>query len=122
MKKFTTEHEWVELEGNIATIGITDHAQGELGDIVFVEMPEEGDGMNKGDGLAVVESVKAVANIYAPADGKVLEINTDLEDEPQLLNSSADEAWVARMELEDPSQLDDLMDEAAYNAFVEAAG
>lgn len=122
MKKFTKEHEWVDLEGNVATVGITDHAQGELGDIVFVELPEEGDSLEQGEGVAVIESVKAVANVYCPAGGKVVEVNSALEDEPQLLNSEADTAWIARLEIDDPTQLGDLMDEAAYAAFVEGQG
>lgn len=122
MKRYTKDHEWVELDGNTALVGISDHAQGELGDIVFVELPGEGDGVDKGDSFVVIESVKAVANVYAPMDGKVTEGNAALEDEPQLLNSDAEATWIAKMEVTDTSPFDELMDEAAYAKYLEEQG
>ena len=116
---YTDEHEWVEVEGDTATIGITDYAQEQLGDIVFVEMPEIGTELDQGDDAAVVESVKAASDIYAAISGTVVEANESLEDEPSLVNSSAEEdGWFFRMTLSDTSELGDLMDEKAYKAFV----
>lgn len=116
---YTDEHEWVEVEGETATIGITDYAQEQLGDIVFVETPEIGAELEQGDDAAVVESVKAASDIYAAVSGKVVEINEALEDEPSLVNSSAEEdGWFFRLTLSDSSELGDLMDEKAYKAFV----
>lgn len=116
---FTDEHEWIDVSGDIATVGITDYAQEQLGDIVFVELPEEGKSFTKGDDAAVVESVKAASDIYAPASGEVVEVNGALEDEPALVNSDAeDEGWFFKLRLTDPSELDALMDEAAYKTFV----
>ena len=116
---FTDEHEWIDVSGDIATVGITDYAQEQLGDIVFVELPEEGKTVSKGDDAAVVESVKAASDIYAPASGEVVEVNGSLEDEPALVNTDAeDEGWFFKLRLTDPSELDSLMDEAAYKEFV----
>lgn len=116
---FTDEHEWVDVEGNIATVGITDHAQGQLGDIVFVELPDEGATFDRGDEAAVVESVKAASDVFAPVSGEVLEVNSALEDEPALVNSDAeDDGWFFKLRLSDPSELESLMDEAAYKKFV----
>ncbi|MFT3965707.1 MAG: glycine cleavage system protein GcvH [Sphingobium sp.] len=116
---FTDEHEWIDVSGDIATVGITDYAQEQLGDIVFVELPEEGKAFSKGDDAAVVESVKAASDIYAPASGEVVEVNGALEDEPALVNSDAEEeGWFFKLRLADPGELDALMDEAAYKAFV----
>lgn len=116
---FTEDHEWVDVDGDIATVGITDYAQGQLGDIVFVELPAEGRELTKGDDAAVVESVKAASDVYAPVSGTVLEGNCDLESEPALVNSSAEEdGWFFRLTLSDTDELDDLMDEEAYKAFV----
>lgn len=116
---FTDEHEWVEVEGDTATIGITDYAQEQLGDIVFVDTPEIGAELEQGDDAAVVESVKAASDIYAAISGTVVEVNEALEDEPSLVNSSAEEdGWFFRMTLSDTSELGDLMDEKAYKAFV----
>lgn len=116
---FTDEHEWIEVEGEIATVGITDYAQGQLGDIVFVELPAEGAKFQKGDDAAVVESVKAASDVYAPVSGEVVEVNGALEEEPALVNSDAEEeGWFFRMRLSDPSELEGLMDEAAYNKFL----
>ncbi|HEY9580231.1 MAG TPA: glycine cleavage system protein GcvH [Rhizorhapis sp.] len=116
---FTDEHEWIDVEGDIATVGITDYAQGQLGDIVFVELPAEGVVFEKGDDAAVVESVKAASDVYAPISGEVVEVNSALEDEPALVNSDAEEdGWFFRLRLADASELDGLMNEAAYNKFV----
>ncbi|HKR18263.1 glycine cleavage system protein GcvH [Rhizorhapis sp.] len=116
---FTDEHEWIEVEGEIATVGITDYAQGQLGDIVFVELPAEGAKFQKGDDAAVVESVKAASDVYAPVSGEVVEVNGALEEEPALVNSDAEEeGWFFRMRLSDPSELEGLMDDAAYNKFL----
>ncbi|HKX23006.1 MAG TPA: glycine cleavage system protein GcvH [Rhizorhapis sp.] len=116
---FTDEHEWIQVEGEIATVGITDYAQGQLGDIVFVELPAEGAKFEKGDDAAVVESVKAASDVYAPVSGEVVEVNGALEEEPALVNSDAEEeGWFFRMRLGDPSELEGLMDEAAYNKFL----
>lgn len=116
---FTDEHEWIDVEGEIATIGITDYAQGQLGDIVFVELPAEGTTFDKGDDAAVVESVKAASDVYAPVSGEVVEVNGALEDEPALVNSDAEEdGWFFKLRLTDASELEGLMNEAAYNKFV----
>lgn len=115
---FTDEHEWIDLEGDTATVGITDYAQGQLGDIVFVELPEAGATLEKGKDAAVVESVKAASDVYAPIDGEVTEANAALEDEPALVNTSPEEnGWFFRMTVSDRSQLDGLMDEAGYKSF-----
>lgn len=115
---FTDEHEWIDLEGDTATVGITDYAQGQLGDIVFVELPEAGATLKKGKDAAVVESVKAASDVYAPIDGEVTEANAALEDEPALVNTSPEEnGWFFRMTVGDRSQLDGLMDEAGYKSF-----
>ncbi|WOK36482.1 glycine cleavage system protein GcvH [Sphingomonas sp. C3-2] len=117
---FTEDHEWVDVDGETATVGITDYAQEQLGDIVFVEVPEEGKAVSKGDEAAVVESVKAASDVYAPVSGTVVEGNAALVDDPALVNSSAEEdGWFFRITLSDASELDGLMDENAYKAFVE---
>ncbi len=116
---FTDEHEWIDVSGDIATVGITDYAQEQLGDIVFVELPEEGKSFTKGDDAAVVESVKAASDVYAPISGEVVEANGALEDEPALVNSDAEEdGWFFKLRVTDPSELDELMDERAYKEFV----
>ena len=116
---FTEDHEWIELDGEVATVGITEYAQGQLGDIVFVEVPEEGKMLAKGDDAAVVESVKAASDIYAPASGAVVEGNPALEDEPSLVNEDPEgDGWFFKMTLSDPDELEDLMDEGKYEAFV----
>ena len=115
---FTDEHEWIDLEGDTATVGITDYAQGQLGDIVFVELPSVGTVLEKGKDAAVVESVKAASDVYAPISGEVTEANGALEDDPALVNSSPEEdGWFFRMTVSDKSQLDGLMDAAAYKSF-----
>ncbi|MET0371476.1 MAG: glycine cleavage system protein GcvH [Sphingobium sp.] len=116
---FTDEHEWIDVEGEIATIGITDYAQEQLGDIVFVELPEEGATFDKGDDAAVVESVKAASDVYAPISGEVIEANGALEDEPALVNSDPEEdGWFFKLRVADPDELKGLMNEAAYKKFV----
>jgi glycine cleavage system H protein len=116
---FTKEHEWIRVEGDTATVGITDHAQGQLGDIVFAEAPEAGRTLNKGGEAAVVESVKAASDVYAPASGEVLEANPAIADDPSIINSDPEgEGWFFKLRLADPSELDALMDEAAYRDFV----
>ena len=119
--KYSEDHEWIRIEGDVATIGITDHAQEQLGDVVFVELPEPGTALQKGGPAAVVESVKAASEVYAPLNGEVTESNGALVDDPSLANSDpAGEGWFFKMTLADPSQLEGLMDEAAYKAHVEA--
>ena len=115
---FTEEHEWIDLEGDTATVGITDYAQGQLGDIVFVELPESGTMLEKGKDAAVVESVKAASDVYAPISGEVTEANSALEDDPALVNTSPEEdGWFFRMTVADKSQLEGLMDDKAYKSF-----
>ena len=117
---FTDEHEWIDVEGETATVGITDYAQEQLGDIVFVELPEVGAMLDMGGDAAVVESVKAASDVYSPITGEVTEINEMLEDEPALVNSSPEEdGWFYRMTIGDASELQGLMNEAAYKEFVD---
>jgi glycine cleavage system H protein len=117
--RFTEDHEWVRVDGEIATVGITDYAQEQLGDIVFVELPETGKSLSQGDDAAVVESVKAASDIFAPISGDVEEVNDALDGEPARVNEDAEgEGWFFKMTVSDPSELDNLMDEAAYEAFV----
>ena len=115
---YTKEHEWVRVEGDTGTVGITDFAQGQLGDIVFVEVPEAGRQVEKGGEAAVVESVKAASDVYAPVGGEVVEGNAALSDEPSLVNTDPEgEGWFFRLRLADPSQVEGLMDAQAYQAF-----
>jgi glycine cleavage system H protein len=117
---FTREHEWIRVEGDTATVGITDHAQGQLGDIVFAEAPEAGKTLDKGGEAAVVESVKAASDVYAPVSGEVLEANPAIADDPSIINSDPEgEGWFFKLRLSDASELDGLMDETAYRAWVE---
>ncbi len=119
MTKYTKDHEWVRLDGPLASFGITDFAQGQLGDVVFVELPEIGRRIAAGDQIAVVESVKAASDVYAPVGGEVVEINSALVDAPDMVNASAEgDGWFAKIKLDNPSALDGLMDKAAYDAFV----
>ena len=116
---FTGEHEWIKVEGDTATIGISNHAQEALGDIVFAEVPEQGRSLNKGDEAAVVESVKAASDVYAPIAGEVMEGNPALGDDPSLVNRDPEgEGWFFKMTIADQSELDGLMDEAAYREWV----
>ena len=112
---YTTDHEWLRSEGDVATIGVTDYAQSQLGDVVFVELPKVGRSFKKAEAAAVVESVKAASDVYAPISGEVLEINDAVTAEPGLVNSdSAGKAWFFKMKIADKSELDGLMDEAGY--------
>lgn len=118
--KYTEEHEWVLVEDDIVTIGITDFAQDQLGDVVFVELPEEGDALEAGKALGVVESVKAVSDVYAPVSGEVVEVNKELPDEPEVLNTSPyEDGWMVKLKVDDTAELDGLMSVAAYQDFVE---
>lgn len=117
-RKYTKTHEWVSLEGDIATFGLTDHAQSELGDITYIELPDVGDEVKSGDAYGVVESVKAASDIYSSVDGEVVEVNDAAVDGPELINTSPyDDAWLVKVKVADPSQLDSLMDTTAYNEF-----
>ena len=117
--KYTDQHEWVAVEGNIATVGITDYAQGQLGDVVFVELPEEGKAFATGDQAAVVESVKAAAEVYAPISGEIVEVNEALNDKPELVNEDATgDGWFFKIQIDDESELDSLMDAKEYKEFV----
>ncbi len=116
---FTREHEWIRVEGDTATVGISNHAQEALGDIVFAEVPEAGRKLNKGQEAAVVESVKAASDVYAPAAGEVVEGNPAVADDPSLINSDPEgEGWFFKLKLDDPSAVDGLMDEASYRDWV----
>jgi len=117
---FTDEHEWIDIEGDTATVGITDYAQEQLGDIVFVELPDVGTMLDKAGDAAVVESVKAASDVYAPITGEVTETNGALEDDPALVNTSPEEdGWFFRMTIGDKSELEGLMDDKGYKAFVD---
>lgn len=119
--RYTKDHEWVSLDGAVATVGITDHAQQALGDIVFVDLPDPGREVEQGDAVAVVESVKAASDVYAPLAGRITEANRVLAEDPALVNRSpAEEGWFYRMEVADPAAFAGLLDEPAYNALVEA--
>ena len=121
--KYTKEHEWVRLEGNTAVVGISDYAQEQLGEIVFVELPDTGAQLDKGKEACVIESVKAASEIYAPASGEVTETNPDLDAEPAKVNEDATGVgWLYKMTLSEPSELDELMDEDAYKGYVEGLG
>lgn len=118
-RHFTESHEWIAVDGDSATVGVTDYAQGQLGDVVFVELPEAGRAVAAGKEAAVVESVKAASEVYSPVSGTVTEMNQALADDPSLVNSDPEGAgWFFRLTLGDPSELDGLMDEAAYKSFV----
>lgn len=117
--KFTEEHEWLRVEGDIVVVGITSHAAEQLGDVVFVEMPEEGTEVTKDDEVCVIESVKAASDILAPIDGEIVEVNEPLVDEPGKVNEDPlGDAWFFKIKPADLSQMDDYMDEAAYNDFI----
>lgn len=119
MIKYTEDHEWIDVDGDIATVGITDYAQNALGDVVFVELPEVGADFSTGDEVAVVESVKAASEVYAPLDGEIVAVNDALEGEPALVNTSPTEnGWFFKMKLANASAVDGLMDQAAYDAHV----
>jgi glycine cleavage system H protein len=116
---FTEDHEWIRVDNGVATVGITSYAQEQLGDLVFVELPEAGRKLAKGDTAVVVESVKAASDVYAPADGEIIEANQALSSDPSLVNSSpTGDGWLWKMKLADKSQLSGLMDEAGYAAMI----
>ncbi|MDE1173043.1 MAG: glycine cleavage system protein GcvH [Parvibaculaceae bacterium] len=120
---YTDQHEWVQVDGDVATIGITDYAQEQLGDVVYVELPAIGKKLALGDEAAVVESVKAASEVYAPVSGTVVEVNDDLEGAPGSINEDAmGSGWFLKLELSDESELDNLMDEAAYKSFLASLG
>jgi glycine cleavage system H protein len=117
---FTEDHEWIEVEGDTGTVGITDYAQGQLGDITFVELPAVGQAVTKGDSVSVVDSVKAASDVYTPVSGEVTDVNEALGDAPELVNSDAEVGgWLFRIKLADPAELGGLMDKTAYDAYVE---
>jgi len=117
--KYTESHEWLKVEGGKAKVGITDHAQSELTDIVFVELPEVGKEVKKGDELCVVESVKSVSEIYAPVSGKIIGVNKELEDGPETINSSPyEEGWLVEMEIKNKSEVDNLLDADSYKKMI----
>jgi glycine cleavage system H protein len=119
--KYSTDHEWVRVEGDIAVVGITNHAQDQLGDVVFVDLPSVGAEVSKGGDAAVVESVKAASDVYAPVSGEVVEVNGDLENEPGKVNDDAEGAgWFMKIKMSDTSELDGLMDADAYAKHVES--
>ncbi|MDB5453019.1 MAG: glycine cleavage system protein [Caulobacteraceae bacterium] len=119
--RFTKDHEWVEVAGDVATIGITAYAANQLGDVVFVETPEAGKTVKAGDGLAVVESVKAASDVYAPISGEVVEANTGLSDTPETVNQSPEaHGWFVKLKLANPAELDGLMDRDAYETYLES--
>lgn len=111
---YSESHEWVKVEGNIAVIGVSDFAQAEMGDITYVDMPEEGDDVEKGEDFGALESVKASSELYSPVSGKVVEVNSELEDAPELINEDAYAAWIIKVEMSDAAELDELMDAKAY--------
>ncbi len=116
---FTKDHEWIDVAGDTGTVGITDYAQGQLGDITFVELPAVGTAVGKGDAVAVVDSVKAASDVYTPVSGTVSDVNGALEAEPELVNTDAEVAgWLFRLTLGDPSELAALLDQAAYEAYI----
>ena len=117
--KYTKDHEWIKVDGDVATIGITEHAQQQLGDVVFVELPAIGEAVKKGGEAAVVESVKAASEVYAPVTGEVIAVNKELEGDPALVNRGAEgDGWFMKVKLKDKSELTGLMDKAAYDKFV----
>ena len=120
--KYTKEHEWIKAEGNTGTIGITDHAQASLGDIVFVELPKVGAELKKGSSFGTVESVKAVSDLFAPVSGKVTAINEELNTSPEKVNSDAHGAWMVKIELSDPSELGQLLSAEDYEKYASEEG
>ena len=121
--KYTKEHEWLRIDDSVATVGISDHAQEQLGEIVFVDLPDVGKSLGKNEDMAVVESVKAASDVYAPISGEVVEINDTLADLPGQVNDSPeDKGWFCKLKIADKSELDDLMDADAYQSFLETLG
>lgn len=117
--KYTNDHEWIKVEGYVGTIGITEYAQGELGDVVFVDIDSDLEEIEKGESFGTIEAVKTVSDLYAPVNGKVVEVNAKLEDEPQLINSDPyGEGWLIKVELSDASELEELLDAEGYKATI----
>ena len=117
--KYTQEHEWIRVEGDVGTVGITDYAQGQLGDVVYVELPAVGKAVKQGGDMAVVESVKAASEVYAPVSGEVVAVNSDLNTQPELLNSSPhDSAWLIKVKITAPGELDGLLSAADYQSYL----
>lgn len=117
--KYTEEHEWLRAEGDVVVVGVTDYAAEQMGDVVFVELPDPGTGLSKGDEAVVIESVKVASEVLAPLDGEITEVNTALSDTPDLINASpTGDGWILKMKLKDPTAMDGLMDEAAYQALI----
>jgi glycine cleavage system H protein len=117
--KYTEEHEWIRVEGDEIVVGVTEFAQGELGDVVFIEIETEGETLEKGDTFGTIEAVKTVSDLYMPVDGEVIKVNTDLEDNPELVNSDPfGEGWMIRIKLSDPSQLDELITAETYRSMI----
>lgn len=121
-RRYTKEHEWVKLDGDVATVGITEFAQAELGDVTYIEVPEVGNALGQGDAFGVVESVKAVSDVYAPVAGEVVEVNDALVAQPELVNSSPyEDAWIIKLRVQDASQLDNLLDAKQYEELTASA-
>lgn len=117
--KYTKEHEWIDIDGDIGTVGITDHAQEQLGELVYVEVPEVGATLEQGDEACVVESVKAASEVYSPCSGEIVEVNEDLADAPTTVNDHAEgDGWLFKIKLSDMTELDEFMDEAEYKEFL----
>jgi glycine cleavage system H protein len=123
VKKFAKTHEWVKVDGNLAMVGISNHAQEKLGDVVYVDLPQVGKVVKKNEAFMSVESVKAASDIYAPVSGKIVEVNEKLSNQPELINKDAEgEGWLVKIEMSDPSELSDLLDEESYRRFCEEEG
>jgi glycine cleavage system H protein len=119
--RYTEQHEWVRVEGDLATVGISEHAQEQLGDVVFVELPEVGRQVARSEAMAVIESVKAASDVYAPISGEVIEVNATLADDPSLVNRGAEsDGWFCKLRIKDPAELDALMDAKGYRSLVES--
>ena len=116
--KYSESHEWVKVDGNMATIGVSDFAQAEMGDITYVDLPDVDDEVTAGEEFGALESVKASSDLYSPVSGTVVEVNEDLADSPEAVNEDAYAAWIIKVEMSDPSELDALMDAASYTAFI----
>lgn len=119
-KRYSNEHEWAIIDEDTATVGLSPYAVEQLGDITFVELPEVGASASKDESIAFIESVKAASDIYSPMSGEVIEINEELEDRPELLNEDANQTWVFKLKINDPSEFDTLMDEEAYNQYIKS--
>ena len=121
--RYTKDHEWLRIEDSVATVGISDHAQEQLGEIVFVDLPDVGKAVSQSDDMAVVESVKAASDVYAPISGEVIEVNDTLADQPGQVNDSPeDKGWFCKLKIGNPGELDDLMDADAYQSYLETLG